>query len=306
MIGWECESSSWRGLPASCPTISPAPSLRCWSARSGSRRCRARAGSRSSVLRARKIRCLGSGCLTASTRAGSSSATTAGPRSKVRRRSTASSPNSSRRAGPRQPPNTITTCRMEDTIMESITTQGVAIPRLGFGTFRMPGGDAQPVVESAIALGYRHIDTAAMYENEAAVGAAITASGVNRNELFVTTKVWHDQLAPDALRRAFDASLGKLRLDHVDLYMIHWPSRDMDMATTLAALISLRERRLNRAIGVCNFNLPMIRRAVEEIGAPIASVQVEYHPFLSQDPMLSYLPGHRLPFTAHAPLASPR
>jgi 2,5-diketo-D-gluconate reductase B len=105
----------------------------------------------------------------------------------------------------------------KDTIMESITTQGVAIPRLGFGTFRMPGGDAQPVVESAIALGYRHIDTAAMYENEAAVGAAITASGVNRNELSVTTKAWHDQLAPDALLRAFDASLGKLRLDHVDL-----------------------------------------------------------------------------------------
>src|SRR5579859_3494311 len=95
--------------------------------------------------------------------------------------------------------------------MEAITTQGVAIPRLGFGTFRMPGGDAQPVVESAIALGYRHIDTAAMYENEAAVGAAIAASGVNRSELFVTTKAWRDQLAPDALRRAFDASLSKLR-----------------------------------------------------------------------------------------------
>jgi 2,5-diketo-D-gluconate reductase B len=190
--------------------------------------------------------------------------------------------------------------------METITTQGVAIPRLGFGTFRMPGADAQPVVESAIALGYRHIDTAAMYENEAAVGAAITASGVNRNELFVTTKVWHDQLAPDALRRAFDASLGKLRLDHVDLYMIHWPSRDMDMAATLEALMSLRERGLTRAIGVCNFNLPMIRRAVEEIGAPIASVQVEYHPFLSQDRMLSYLRGNGIPLTAYAPIAEGR
>jgi hypothetical protein len=134
----------------------------------------------------------------------------------------------------------------KDTIMESITTQGVAIPRLGFGTFRMPGGDAQPVVESAIALGYRHIDTAAMYENEAAVGAAITASGVNRNELFVTTKVWHDQLAPDALCRACDASLGKLRFDHVDLYMIHWPSIDMDMAATLEALMSLRERGVTK------------------------------------------------------------
>ena len=190
--------------------------------------------------------------------------------------------------------------------MESIITQGIAIPRLGFGTFRMPGDDAQPVVESAIALGYRHIDTAAMYENEAAVGAAIAASGVNRNELFVTTKVWHDQLAPDALRRAFDISLGKLRLDHVDLYMIHWPSKDLDIKATLEALMSLREQGLTRAIGVCNFNMPMMRRTVEEIGAPIASVQLEYHPFLSQDRMLSYLRGNGIPLTAYAPLAQGR
>jgi 2,5-diketo-D-gluconate reductase B len=192
--------------------------------------------------------------------------------------------------------------------MDSITTQGVAMPRLGFGTFRMPGADARPVVESAIALGYRHIDTAAMYDNETAVGAAIAASGVNRNELFITTKVWHDQLAPDALYRAFDTSLGKLGLDHVDLYMIHWPSQDMDMdmVATLKALMSLRERGLTRAIGVCNFNLPMIRRAVEEIGAPIASLQVEYHPFLSQAPMLAYLRGKGIPLTAYAPLAQGR
>src|ERR1700688_2666654 len=194
----------------------------------------------------------------------------------------------------------------KENIMETITTQGVAMPRLGFGTFRMPGADAQPVVESAIALGYRHIDTAAMYDNETAVGAAIAASGVNRNELFITTKVWHDQLAPDALYRAFDTSLRKLGLDHVDLYMIHWPSRDMDMAAMLEALMSLRERGLTRAIGVCNFNLPMIRRAVEEIGAPIAVHQVEYHPFLSQAPMLAYLRGKGIPLTAYAPLAQGR
>jgi 2,5-diketo-D-gluconate reductase B len=190
--------------------------------------------------------------------------------------------------------------------METITTQGVAIPRLGFGTFRMPGAGAQPVVESAVALGYRHIDTAAMYDNEAAVGAAIVASGVNRNELFITTKVWHDQLAPDALHRAFHASLGKLGLDYVDLYMIHWPARNMDMTASLEALMSLRERGLAHTIGVCNFNLPMIRRAVEEIGAPIASLQVEYHPFLSQAPMLAYLRGKGIPLTAYAPLAQGR
>ena len=145
--------------------------------------------------------------------------------------------------------------------MQSLITQGVAIPRLGFGTFRMPGTDAQPVVENAIALGYRHIDTAAMYENKFSVGAAIAASGVKRNDLFITTKVWLDQLEPDALQRAFDTSLRKLRLDYVDLYMIHWPARDMNMAATLEALMALRERGLTRAIGVCNFNLPMIRRA---------------------------------------------
>ncbi|GGF31872.1 oxidoreductase [Aliidongia dinghuensis] len=190
--------------------------------------------------------------------------------------------------------------------MQTIQSQGIDIPRLGLGTFRMPGGDAQPVVESAIALGYRHIDTAAMYENEAAVGAAIAASGVKRSELFVTTKVWHDQLAPDALRRAFETSLNKLRLDHVDLYLVHWPARDMDMAATLEALMRLRADGLVKGIGVCNFNLPMIRKAVDEIGAPLAVHQVEYHPFLSQQPMLAYLRSHGIALTAYAPLAQGR
>jgi 2,5-diketo-D-gluconate reductase B len=207
---------------------------------------------------------------------------------------------------PLAPLGTPTQSLTEESVMEALSTQGVAIPRLGFGTFRMPGNDAQPVVESAIELGYRHIDTAAMYENEAAVGAAIAASGVSRSGLFVTTKVWHDQLAPEALVRAFDASLKKLRLDHVDLYLVHWPSKDMDMAATLEALMSLRERGLTHAIGVCNFNLSMIRCVVDEIGAPIACHQVEYHPFLSQARMLDYLRAKGIPLTAYAPLAQGR
>jgi 2,5-diketo-D-gluconate reductase B len=136
--------------------------------------------------------------------------------------------------------------------------------------------------------------------------AHIAGSGVKRDQVFVTTKVWHDQLAPDALRRSFDTSLKKLKLDHVDLFMIHWPSRDMDMVATLEALTELRARGLARAIGVCNFTLPMMRRAVEEIGAPIASLQVEYHPFLSQAPLLSYLRKKGIPLTAYAPLAQGR
>jgi 2,5-diketo-D-gluconate reductase B len=190
--------------------------------------------------------------------------------------------------------------------MDAIETQGVTIPRLGLGTFRMPGVSAQPAVESALSLGYRHLDTAAMYENEAAVGTAIASSGIHRRELFVTTKVWHDQLAPEALQRSFAASLEKLKMDYVDLFLVHWPSADMDIAATLTAMARLREHGYARAIGVCNFNMPMIRRVVEEIQVPIAVHQIEYHPYLSQAPMLQYLRGKGIALTAYAPLAQGR
>src|SRR5258707_2554780 len=111
--------------------------------------------------------------------------------------------------------------------MEGMQTQGINLPRLGLGTFRMQGDTCRAAVESALALGYRHIDTAEMYGNEEAVGAALAASGVPRGEIHITTKCWHENLAPDALRRAFDTSMKKLRLDVLDLYLIHWPSRSM-------------------------------------------------------------------------------
>src|ERR1700727_3260583 len=146
--------------------------------------------------------------------------------------------------------------------MKRIQSRGVHIPRLGFGTFRMPGGESQPVVESAIALGFRHIDTAAMYENETAVGAAIAGSGVKRDELFVTTKVWHDQLGRGAVRKAFDTSLSKLKLDYVDMYMIHWPAADMDLPAVLEEMMTIKADGRTRAIGVCNCNIKMLTQAV--------------------------------------------
>jgi 2,5-diketo-D-gluconate reductase B len=190
--------------------------------------------------------------------------------------------------------------------MQAFKTNGIAIPKLGFGTFRMPGGGCQPVVESALASGYRHIDTAEMYENEEAVGAAIAAAGVPRNDLFVTTKVWHENLAPDAIRRAFDRSLAKLKLDCVDLYMVHWPSKSMDMAAVLRTMTELHDQGRTRAIGVCNFNLPMLKMAIENLGAPLACLQAEYHPFLDQSAMLAYLRTKGLPLVAYAPLAQGR
>src|SRR5260370_2438532 len=125
--------------------------------------------------------------------------------------------------------------------MEHLQTQGISLPRLGFGTFRMPGDACRAAVESALALGYRHIDTAEMYGNEEAIGAAIAAAGIKREDLHVTTKVWHENLAPDAIRRAFDTSLKKLRLDAVDLYLVHWPSKNMNLPAMFETLMKLKQ-----------------------------------------------------------------
>ncbi|RTL61468.1 MAG: aldo/keto reductase [Pseudonocardiaceae bacterium] len=190
--------------------------------------------------------------------------------------------------------------------MESIETQGIRIPRLGLGTFRMPAQDCRTAVESALSLGYCHLDTAEMYENEAAVGDAIAASGIARKKLHVTTKVWHEHLKPDALRRAFDTSLSKLKLDFVDLYLLHWPSRDMNIGATLNAMMKLREEKLVRAVGVANFNLHLLKEAVETVDIPIACNQIEYHVFLDQTPMLQYLRSKAIPLVAYAPLAQGR
>jgi 2,5-diketo-D-gluconate reductase B len=192
------------------------------------------------------------------------------------------------------------------TNITSIHTQGIALPKLGLGTWRLAGSAGQAAVESALALGYRHIDTAEMYGNEAEVGAALAASGIPRGEVHVTTKCWPDNLAPEALRRAFDASLKKLRLDAVDLYLIHWPSRKMDLAATLAAMLKLKEEGRARAIGVANFNIALLRQAVEEIGAPIACNQVEYHALLSQAKLLGYMRARGIPLVAYTPLAKGR
>src|SRR2546423_8868760 len=154
--------------------------------------------------------------------------------------------------------------------MENLQTQGIALPKLRLGTFRMQGDACRAAVESALGLGYRHIDTAEMYGNEEAIGAAIVASGCARGDLHVTTKVWHENLAPDAIRKAFDASLNKLRLDHVDLYLVHWPSRNMNLPAIFETLLKLKQEGRTRAIGVANFNLALLKTAVEQIKAPIA------------------------------------
>jgi 2,5-diketo-D-gluconate reductase B len=190
--------------------------------------------------------------------------------------------------------------------METIKTQGIAMPKLGLGTFRMQGDACRAAVESGLAHGYRHIDTAEMYGNEEAIGAALAAAPVPRSELHVTTKVWVENLAPDAIRRAFDTSLKKLRLDHIDLYLVHWPSRSMKLPAVLEAMMKLKEEGRTRAIGVANFPTALMKVAVEEVRAPIACNQVEYHVMLDQAKLKKYLAAHKIPLVAYCPLVQGR
>lgn len=190
--------------------------------------------------------------------------------------------------------------------MENLMTQGISLPRLGLGTFRMQGDACRAAVESALSLGYRHIDTAEMYSNEEAIGAAIAAARLSRKDLHVTTKVWHENLAPDAIRRALDASLKKLRLEHVDLYLVHWPSRTMNLPAIFETLMKLKEEGRTRAVGVANFTTALLKIVVEEIGAPIACNQIEYHVLLDQSKVIDYLAARSIPLVAYCPLAQGR
>ncbi len=186
--------------------------------------------------------------------------------------------------------------------MEPITVQGMRMPKLGLGTWRMKGAECTDAVQRAIGLGYRHIDTAEMYGNEEAVGEAVANAGVPRADLHVTTKVWYENLDADAMQRSIDGSLAKLRMDYVDLYLIHWPQPGMDLAAVLANLVRVKEQGKARAIGVSNFPVALLRRAVEEIGAPVACNQIEYHVLLGQSAVLGYAGSRDIAVAAYSPL----
>ena len=190
--------------------------------------------------------------------------------------------------------------------MDRITTHGMSMPKLGLGTWRMKGAECAEAVQRALGLGYRHIDTAEMYDNEEAVGEALANAAVPREEVHVTSKVWHEHLSDDAMQRAVDASLKKLRTDYLDLYLIHWPSPGMDLPDAVRNLMRVQAQGKARAIGVSNFPVALLRRAVEEVGAPIACTQVEYHVLLGQAPVVGYCQGQDVAVAAYAPLAQGR
>jgi len=187
-----------------------------------------------------------------------------------------------------------------------VTSGGMSMPKLGLGTWRMKGAECAEAVQRALNLGYRHIDTAEMYGNEEAVGEALANAGVPRDQVHVTSKVWYENLSADAMQRSVDASLAKLRTDYLDLYLIHWPSPDMDLPDAVHNLMRVKEQGKARAVGVSNFPVALLRRAVEEVQAPIACNQFEYHVLLGQSSLVGYCQSHDVAASAYAPLAQGR
>jgi 2,5-diketo-D-gluconate reductase B len=188
----------------------------------------------------------------------------------------------------------------------AMTETNLALPKLGLGTYQMHGPACQAAVESALALGFRHIDTGQMYGNEAAVGAGIVASSVPRAEIFLTGKVCHALATPDEARASLDATLQRLRTDYLDLCLLHWPRAGLDIPGILKMLMQAQDSGKVRRIGAANFTLPLLRQAVLEVGAPLFCNQVEYHVLLDQTPLLHWLRAHNMMLVAHVPLARGR
>lgn len=181
------------------------------------------------------------------------------------------------------------------------TIQGVTVPALGLGTWQLTGQACRRGVLHALDLGYRHIDTAQYYGNEEEIGVALQETDVHRSDIFLSTKIARSHLAPEAVRSSFESSLQKLQTGYVDLLLIHWPREDIPLESTLDAMMELREQGKARQIGVSNFTPALLARATDH--APIFAIQVEYHPFLSQDSVLKIARSRGLLFIAYSPLA---
>ena len=187
--------------------------------------------------------------------------------------------------------------------MKTVNAHGANIPQLGFGTFRMPEAEVLSILPKALAQGFSHVDTAQIYENEAAVGEAIEKSGVARETIFLTTKVWVANYGKDRFAASVEESLKKLRTDHVDLLLLHWPNEAVPLEVQIGELNAVHERGLAKAIGVSNFNSTLMAEAVRLSTVPLAVNQVEYHPYLDQSAVLEAAKSHGMALTAYYAMA---
>lgn len=184
-----------------------------------------------------------------------------------------------------------------------VTVNGARIPKIGCGTWELRGPQCAQIVAEALRLGFRHIDTAQGYRNETEVGEGIRASGVPREEIFVTTKVRPQLIADGDLQKSVEDSLGRLGTGMIDLLLIHWPNPAVDLAETMRALGETRRRGMTRHIGVSNFTIAKLNEAIRLSPEPIVATQIEYHPYLDQSRLLAATRRHGLAITAYCPIA---
>jgi 2,5-diketo-D-gluconate reductase B len=190
--------------------------------------------------------------------------------------------------------------------MDVIESHGARIPLIGLGTWDLRSKSCASMVEQALGLGYRHIDTAAMYRNEEAVGEGLRASGVRRDDVFITTKVWSSDLRARDFERSARESLDKLKLDSVDLLLIHWPNSSVPMKETIGALCKMKREGVARHIGVSNFNVGLIEDAVKLSTEPLVNNQIELHPYNDQTKTIAASRKAGLSVTAYSPIARGR
>ena len=183
-----------------------------------------------------------------------------------------------------------------------VTVGDASIPVIGYGTWPLKDEECARGVATALQCGYRHIDTAEMYGNEAAVGEGLRAGGVPRDEVWLTTKVWWENIGDGPLQRSAEASLKRLGVDQVDLLLIHWPSKTIPLAESIRALNDAKRRGLTRHIGVSNFPTRMLDEAVALSEAPLIANQCEYHPHLDQSKVLAACRRHGMAFVSYCPL----
>ncbi len=186
--------------------------------------------------------------------------------------------------------------------MKTIALQGHEMPSLGFGTYKLLGEEAARAVDFALNTGYSHIDTAQVYENEDGVGDGLKQSGVARDKIFLTTKVWRNRFAEGTVAQSVDESLRKLKTDYVDLLLVHWPFPETPVAKLVEGVMKAQQDGKAKLIGVSNFNVAQMEEAIEISGGKICVNQVEYHPYLSQKPVLDFTRRNKMALTAYSPV----
>ncbi len=189
---------------------------------------------------------------------------------------------------------------------QSIEANGARIPLIGLGTWDLRGKSCARMVDEAIKLGYRHIDTAAMYNNEEDVGEGLRASGIKRDEVFITTKVWSSNLRARDFERSARDSLAKLKLPSVDLLLIHWPNSSVPLKETIGALCKMKREGVARYVGVSNFDVTLVEEAVKLSSEPLVNNQIECHPYFDQTKVIAASRKRGLSVTAYSPVARGR